>query len=492
MSAPTEHAGTGIPGLDEVLGGGYPRDQVHLIQGASGTGKTTLGLQFVLEGGRVGERSMYIATAETEAEIRQIARSHRWSLENVLVHPLPDLATSDPYVAQTMLHSAEVELPATMESLLAAADEVSPTRLVIDSLAEIRLLAREESWYRRQLMLLKQHFAERRCTVLVIEIPVPDQPVVEAIVSGVIDLDQLALSYGPDRRRLRIRKLRGRDFSTGYHDFRIRTGGMEVYPRLIAAEHYQRFEQSVISSGLFQLDELLGGGLDRGSSTLFIGMTGTGKSLLGTQFAVAAAERGERSAIFVFDERLQTLFQRAAGVGIPLVDHVESGAIHVRQIDPAELTPGEFSHLVRAAVHEDDVRLVVIDSLNGYAYAMPEERFLTVHLHELSSYLNQQGVTSIFVAARHGVAYIDERTPVDVSYIADIVLIFRHFEFGGEMHKAVAVHKRRSGSHERSIRELHIGSDGLTLGPPLRQFRGILTGTPDYYGELLHGDSRNE
>jgi circadian clock protein KaiC len=265
-----------------------------------------------------------------------------------------------------------------------------------------------------------------------------------------------------------------------------------TYPRLIAAEHYRTFEPSVIGSGLPQLNELLGGGLDRGSSTLFIGATGTGKSLLGTQFAVAAAERGERAAIYVFDERIQTLLQRAAGVGIPLEDHVKSSAIQLRQIDPAELTPGEFTHLVRKAVSENDVRLVVIDSLNGYAYAMPEERFLTVHLHELSSYLNQQGVTTISVAARHGTSFMDERTPVDVSYIADIVLLFRHFEFGGEMHKALAVYKRRGGSHERSIRELHIGSEGLSLGPPLRQFRGILTGTPDFHGEMLHGDSRSE
>lgn len=492
MAAPSDHAGSGIPGLDEILGGGFPRDQTHLIQGGSGTGKSTLGLQFLIEGARAGERSMYVPTAETEAEIRHIARSHRWSLENVLIHPLSDLGTSDPYLAQTMLHPAEVELPATMESLLAAIDEVDPSRLVIDSLAEIQLLAREESWYRRQLMLLKQHFAERRCTVLVIEIPVADPSVVEGIVSGALELEQLTSPYGPDRRRLRVRKLRGRSFYTGYHDFRIRTGGIEVYPRLVAARHYRPFEPSEISSGLPQLDELLGGGLDRGSSTLFMGATGTGKSLMATQFAISAAERGERVAIYVFDERLQTLFQRTAGVSLPLERHVESGAIQLRQIDPAELTPGEFSHLVRKAVMEDGVRLVVIDSLNGYAYAMPEERFLTVYLHELASYLNQHEVTTILVMARHGVLYMDDRASFDVSYLTDIVLILRHFEFHGEMHKAIAVHKRRGGGHERSIRELHIGSEGLTLGPPLRQFRGILTGTPYFHGEMLDADRESE
>jgi len=487
MPTSEEYAGSGIDGLDQVLHGGFARGLVYLVQGSSGAGKTTLGLQFLMEGAKHGERVLYLGTSESEEDLRRIAASHRWSLDGVTIYhqPVPEIGDE-----QTILTPAEVELPRTIESMLAVVEEVSPTRVVLDSLAEIRTMAQSELSYRRQLMALKNYFADRRCSVLVIEIPVIHE-MLNSVVNGVLELQQMAPLYGPDRRKIRVAKIRGHDFNTGYHDYKIRTGGIDVFPRLTAAEHRRRFKRELVATGMDELDMMLNGGLIRGTSTLLMGASGTAKSLMATQLVVAAAERGERSVMYVFDERIQTLLQRAEGVGLPLEHHIEQGLIYLRQVDPAELTPGEFSDILKTWVENEDVRLVVIDSLNGYSYAMPDERFLSVHLHELSSYLNQQGVTLVYVMTQHGLLSPERDAPFDVSYVSDTLLLFRYFELGGEIHKALAVYKSRASAHEPSIRELKITSKGLQLGPPLREFRGVLTGAPMYLGERLHGNARD-
>jgi circadian clock protein KaiC len=488
MPGPNENTGSGIAGLDFVLGGGFPRGQLSLLRGASGAGKTTLSLQFLIEGARSGESVLYVGTSETERDIRRIALSHGWTLEGVVLHHhvAPQVGLD-----QTMLHPAEVELPQTIESMLALVKQNSPTRLVIDSLTEIRVLARDELWYRRQLMTLKEYFADNRCTVLLTNIDVDERAALDSIVNAVVELEQITPLYGPDRRRLRVAKVRGQDYSTGYHDYRIRTGGLEVFPRLAAAEHRQRFATEQFSTGVPQLDTMLCGGLTRGTSTLLLGPSGTGKSVMATQLLVAAAERGEQCAFFVFDERVQTLFQRAEGIGLALQRHVDEGRIDVRQIDPAELTSGEFSHTAKDLVENHGLRMLIIDSLNGYAYAMPEEDLLSVHLHELISYLSQQAVTSIFTMTQHGLVSELVQQPFDVSYVADAVILFRPFEFAGQVHKAISVYKNRSGPHESSIRELKIGPGGVEVSDVLRQFQGILSGAPQFIGDKLDGQRRD-
>lgn len=386
-----------------------------------------------------------------------------------------------------MVHPAEVELPRTIEEMLKVVERVRPVRLVIDSMAEIRTLARDEAWYRRQLLALKQHFADKDCTVLLAEIPVEHQPTLNSIVSGVVELEQHAPVYGPDRRRLRVVKMRGQDFSSGYHDFKIRRGGIEVFPRVIAADHRGHQNQGRFGTGIAELDRMLGGGLVRGTSTLLLGPSGTGKSATTTQLAVAAADRGERVAMFVFDERVQTLLDRSHSLGMPLERYVREGMIEIRQIDPAEVTSGEFSHIVKVATEGGNrIDMLVIDSLNGYAYAMPQERLIGVHLHELASFLSQTGVSSVFTMTQHGL-FDRFQQSFDVSYISDTVMLFRHFEFAGRVRKALSVYKMRSGPHETWIRELQFGAGGLTLGPPLRQFQGVLSGTPSYVGDKLQG-----
>ncbi len=487
MSKP--FSASGVDGLDEVLGGGYPRGQISLIRGASGAGKTTLSLQFLMAGARQGERTLYLGTSETEDEIRKIAESHGWSLDGVAVHHHTGQELG---LQQTMIHPAEIELPQAMESMLSIVRQATPDRVVIDSLAEIRVLTQDEFWYRRQLATLKRHFADNRCTVLVVELPSKDQPTLDSILTSIVELTQTTPAYGPDRRRLRIAKVRGQDFAAGYHDYRIRRGGIDVFPRLTAAEHRQALSSEQVSTGLPQLDAMLKGGLSRGTSILLLGPSGTGKSIIATQLAIAAAQRGERSAFYVFDERVHTLYQRAASIGLDLPAHVESGMILVQQIDPAELTSGQFSHAIRELVEKKGMRLLVLDSLNGYAYAMPEERLLSVHLHELSSYLNQRAVTSIFSMTQHGLISENIEQPFDISYVADTVLLFRHFEFAGQIHKAISVYKCRSGPHESTIRELQITANGVQVGKPLTQFQGILTGSPRFTGDRLDVHDRDD
>jgi circadian clock protein KaiC len=472
---------TGIAGLDNILGGGLVRDRLYLLQGDPGSGKTTLALQYLLEGLRQGEKGLYVTLSETTEELTAVAQSHGWSLDNLeiveLVASETDLA-GDTQV--TMYHPSEVELSETTRVVLEAVERVNPSRVVFDSLSEMRLLAQNSLRYRRQILALKQFFIGRRCTVLLLDDRTAEgsDTQLQSIAHGVISLEQLAPEYGAERRRVRIMKLRGTSYRGGYHDFCIKAGGLEVYPRLVAAEHKTAFEKARIASGVPRLDALLGGGPDRGTSTLLLGPAGSGKSTVAVQYAAAAAGRGEHAVIFAFDESCATLEARTAALGVRLEQGSKAGQVKVHQIDPAEVSPGQFAYMVREAVERDHAKVIVIDSLNGYLNAMPEENFLTLQLHELLSYLGRQGVTTMMVVAQHGLMGSAMQTPVDTSYLADSVVLFRYFESRGTVRKAVSVVKKRSGAHEDTIRELRLDSSGIHLSEPLTQFHGILTGVP--------------
>ena len=485
MENPVEQLPTGVAGLDCILGGGLPARHPYLVQGDHGSGKTTFGLQFCRAGVERGERVLFLSTCESEGEIREIAASHGWPLDGVTIHYHDARDTLSEGPEQSVFHPAEVELPRTIEELLSVIDEVNPQRLVIDSLSEIKLLAADLRWFRRQVLMLREELVGRRCTTLFCGGRETVDDPIESIVHGVIDLEQVAPDYGPDRRRLRVRKMRGQPFSSGYHDFRLRTGGLEVYPRLVAAEHRRQCDAATLPSGVPKLDECFGGGVDRGATTLLLGPAGSGKSIIASQYVSAAAERGERSAMYIFDEGVHTLLHRAESLGMDLSRHVDAGTVEVRPIDPAELSPGEFSHCVRHAVVDRGVRLVVIDSLAGYLHAMPSERALTLHLHELLTYLGQQGVTVLMTMSQHGLPGTPRNAPMDLSYIADSVLLLHMFEHAGELCGAMSVYKRRGGRHERTLRELQFGPEGIRIGEPLRQFQKILTGTPEFVGEKL-------
>ena len=475
----TEKASTGVPGLDEVLDGGLPRDRLFLIDGIPGVGKTTLSMQFLLAGVAAGERAMYVTLAETKDELAAVAKSHGWKIDEIAVY---ELLSDIPLGAEdenSIFHPADIELAETMRTLLAEIERVDPDRVVIDSLSELRLQAQSALRYRRQILALKQHFAGRHMTVLMLDDRTTSREDVQlhSIAHGVITLDHLAPEYGGDRRRLRVNKIRGMKVRGGYHDFNIQTGGLVVYPRLVASEHVEPFKEGTVPSGIPELDILLGGGLDRGSSAVLMGPPGSGKSVVSTQFAIAAAARGENVAIFAFDETQRTVRARVTKLGMKLDGH--PGTITLQQIDPAEMPPGEFAAHVRHAVEHERARVVVIDSLNGYLNAMPQENFLTLQLHELLAYLSQQGVLTLLVVAQHGVMGVVE-TPVDISYLADAVLLLRHFESAGRLRKALSVLKKRGGAHESTIRELFIGPVGLRLGPALDEFQGVLSGTPAF------------
>ncbi|MET0441635.1 MAG: ATPase domain-containing protein [Casimicrobiaceae bacterium] len=472
---------TGIAGLDEILCGGLTPDRVYLVEGVPGSGKTTLALQFLLEGVRRGERVLYVTLSETESELQGIAQSHGWSLEGIDVRELaPSEASLSPDDQYTMFHPSEVELSETTKAILADVDRLKPSRVVFDSLSEMRLLAGNPLRYRRQLLALKQFFVGRKCTVVLLDDMTNNNHdlQVQSIVHGVVRLEQLNPEYGGERRRLIVLKYRGVAMRGGYHDYVIRKGGLIVYPRLVARQHPVEAPAGWLPSGVPAIDALLGGGLERGSSTLLIGAAGTGKSTLAAQFAVEAASRGEHAAMFIFDESLVTLQRRTAGVGIGLTQHVSEGRITVQPVDPAELSPGEFAHAIMACVEQRKARIVVIDSLNGYMAAMPEERFLIAQLHELLAYLGHAGVATILIAAHQGLIGSNMQSPVDASYLADSVILMRYFEARGEVRQAVSVMKKRGGPHERTIREFRFTSDGLQVGEPLREFRGVLTGVP--------------
>jgi circadian clock protein KaiC len=460
----------GIQGLDDVLAGGLERDRVYLLEGAPGTGKTTAAMSFLIEGARRGDASLYVTLSETEDELRRTATSHGWSLDGVELFELtPPESLLDEKQQQSLLYSSDLELGETTRMIFEIVEAKKPRRVVIDSLSEIRLLAQSSLRYRRQVLALKHYFARHGATVLLLDDLTTDvnDKTVHSVAHAVIQLQELAPEYGAERRRLRIIKYRGRRFRGGYHDFTIKTGGLEVYPRIVAAEHKTRF--------------LLGGGIERGSSALILGPAGTGKSLFALNFATAAVKRGERAALFIFDEEVGLLFDRMRPLGIDLQALHDSGDLLIEQIDAAELSPGEFAARVRRCVAEQSIRTVVIDSLNGYQAAMPEEQFLVLHIHELLQYLNRQGASTLLTVAQHGLVG-DMKAPVDVTYLADTVILLRYFEALGNVRRAVSVIKKRSGAHEKTIREFSIGERGLTLGEPLAGFQGILRGVPNFVG----------
>lgn len=478
---------TGIAGLDDILTGGLPKNRLYLVKGTPGVGKTTLALQFLLEGVRKGERVLYITLSETEDEIRQVAASHGWSLEGVHLYELTSAEQTLRLDDESDLYAtADVDLKETVRVLLDEVNRTKPQRVVFDSMSEIRLLAQSPIRYRRQLLSLKQHFAGRECTVLLLDDRTGEanDVQVESLAHGVLLMEQIPMDYGADRRRLRVSKLRGSTFRSGFHDFVVRTGGLSVFPRLIASEHRTTALSESLPSGIEALDALLGGGVDRSTATLLVGPAGVGKSAIVTQFACAAASRGETATMFLFEERIGTLRRRAQHLGIALDAQVEAGKVRVQQIDPAELTPDEFSHLVRRGVEDDGARVVVIDSLNGYYTAMPEARSLTLQMHELLSYLSERGVASFLTVAQAGLVGTAMTSPVDVSYLADTIIMLRYFEAQGRMRKAISVVKKRSGAHEDTIRDVRFGRDGIHLGDPLTNMRGVLTGVPELVDQV--------
>ena len=480
-ATPPARVATGVEGLDHVLEGGFPANHIYLVEGDPGTGKTTLSLQFLLEGAQRGESCLYVTLSETKAELEAVASSHGWSLEGVSIHELVPLADSlKPESQYTIFHPSETELSETTSAVIEEVERVNPSRIVFDSLSEMRLLAQDALRYRRQILALKQYFIGRQCTVLLLDDKTSDRQdlQLQSIVHGVLSLEHLAVDYGSERRRLRIIKMRGSRFRGGYHDFNLDTGGLVVFPRLVAAEHRQPSTPGIVSSGVAELDALMGGGLNRGSNALILGPTGAGKSTMSAQFAVAAAARGEKTAVFIFDEVVDTFADRAEGIGTNIHKYLDDGLISLQQIDPAELAPGEFAHTVRRAVDRDGARVVVIDSLNGYLNSMPEERFLTLQMHELLTYLNQRGVVTLLVMAQHGFMGAAMASPIDISYLADTVLLLRYFETHGAVGRALSVMKKRSGAHENTIREVQITSSGIHLGPPLTDFHGVLSGIP--------------
>lgn len=484
---------TGIPGLDFVLGGGFPADNLYLLEGAPGTGKTTLALQFLLAGVAAGEPVLYITLAETAGELKAIAASHGWSTDGIEVLELvPPAEQLEPDAQYTVFHPAEVELGQTMARIREAVERLRPRRVVLDSLSEMRLLAAEPLRLRRQVLALKYFFVGRQCTVVLLDDVRSQESDLQfaSIAHGVVALEQLALEYGAERRRLRVLKLRGKRYRGGYHDFTIRTGGLDVFPRLIAAEYPLAKLLPPLQCGNEELDQLTGGGLDRGSSALFVGPAGVGKSVLATQYAVAAAMQGEHVMVYLFDERVRTYLARADGLGMDVKPAMRSGRLEISQIDPADVSPGQFAHMVVDAVERKRTSLIVIDSLSGYMNAMPGEQLLMIHLHELFSYLAQRGVTALIPLAQHGPLAHGSSQGAEISYLADAIILLRYFEAGGAVRQAISVLKKRSGSHEHTIREYRIGPGGYELGEPLRAFRGVLTGVPEYLGlqEPLLGD----
>ncbi|RUW35272.1 circadian clock protein KaiC [Mesorhizobium sp. M1A.F.Ca.IN.020.06.1.1] len=481
----TERVSTGSEGLDDILGGGLDPDRMYLYEGRPGTGKTTIALQFLLQGVQLGERVLYVTLSETRRELALVAKRHGWTLDGIeLFELVPPETSLDPERELTILHPAEVELSETTNLVFEKVAALNPSRVVFDSLSELRLLAQNSLRYRRQVLALKHFFAARRCTVVLLDdLSSADSDLqLHSICHGVINLEQLALDYGAERRRIRVIKMRGIRFRGGYHDFTIVKGGLRIFPRLIAAEHHTKFAGDPTPTGNAELDKMLGGGIERGTNALFIGGAGVGKSSLALTFALAAADRGEHAVYFAFDEGLGTIEGRAQTLGMPLEEALAAGKIRLQQIDPAELSPGEFAAGVRASVERDGARIVVIDSLNGYLNAMPDERFLILQMHELLTYLGQQGVTTILILAQHGLVG-PMATPLDISYLSDAVLMLRYFEFGGSVRRALSVVKKRSSNHEHTIREFQLTPTGIALGPPLTQFSGIFSGTPIYNGD---------
>lgn len=489
-------AATGIEGLDDILSGGLSRGHVFLLEGEPGTGKTTVALQFLIAGAQAGERTLYITLSETERELRQGAQSHGWAIPDNMhifeLTPADDLLNAEHQ--QSLLYSSDLELGEATRQIFEVVEQVKPTRVVLDSLSEIRLLAQSSLRYRRQILAIKHYFVRYDATVLLLDDLTTESldKTVHSVAHGVIRLEELTPAYGAERRRVRVVKYRGQKYRGGFHDFTIMGDGVHVFPRLVAAEHRSGYLRQQLSSGIDGLDALLGGGIETGSSTLILGPAGTGKSLISTIFAVAAVNRGEKAALFIFDEELGLLFERMKNMGIDLDALQKTGNLLIEQVDAAELSPGEFSHRVRRCVDDAGIKTVIIDSINGYQAAMPEENALVLHMHELLLYLNRKGAATYMTVAQHGLVG-DMQAPVDITYLADTVVLLRYFEALGKVRRAISIIKKRTGSHESTIREYRISGKGLTIGEPLEAFQGVLRGVPTYLGEgnpLLKDDLR--
>ena len=476
---------TGCDGLDKILNGGFPRGRLYLVEGDPGAGKNTLALQFTREGVSKSERTLYITLSESRADLSHAAQSHGLSIENIeIVELLPNEGDLLPEQQYTVFHPAEVELNDRMQRIVKEIQRVRPERLVIDALSELRMLAKDPLRYRRQILSLKDFMAGQECTVLLLDDRSSRDPDLQlhSVVHGVVSMDKVPREYGKTRRQMEIVKLRGTAYHEGFHDYAIVTGGVVVFPRLVAADSRSDQPPEPVSSGIAELDALTGGGLDRGTSTLLIGPAGCGKTSIAVQWSVTAAKRGESCVLFSFEEAPSTMMMRAAGLGIDLRPHVASGKIVIERIDPAEMSPGELVAKVQQHVENANVRMVVLDSLNGYLQSMPGEQFLAVHLHELLAYLGNHGVLTLMVLAQAGTIGWPLQSAVDVSYLADNILLLRYFENKGEVCQAISTIKRRSGSHEHAIRELKLGPDRIRIGRPLHDFQGVLTGTPTFLG----------
>ena len=479
---PTRRISTGIPGLDDILGGGLTAERVYLVEGTPGTGKTTLGMQFLLDGVARGECGLYITLSETADELDAVAESHGWSLDGLSIFELASDEALDPEAQQSILHPAEIELGETTRGVMEQVDKLSPSRVVFDSLSEMRLLAQNPLRYRRQILALKQFFASRACTVLMLDDKTSqsDQHL-HSIAHGVISLEQLAKEFGRERRRINVMKMRGIKFRGGYHDYVLETGGIQIFPRLVASEHVRALDLQTRSTGSPGLDALFGGGLVAGTNTLFVGPSGVGKTTVVVRCMLSALERGEKAAYYLFDEGLATFFARAKALNLDLRPHLDSGLLAVRHIDPAELAPGQFAQMLRDAVEIDKAAFIAIDSLNAYLQAMPGEQFLMLQMHELLAYLNQQGVTTALILGEHGLIGEVVRD-VDLSYLADSTMLLRFFESGGKLRRAATVSKNRTANHALTIHELLLGTGGVEVGDALEGFEGVLTGLPTYRG----------
>jgi circadian clock protein KaiC len=485
---------TGVAGLDAILGGGLPSQHLYLVEGTPGTGKTTLALQFLLAGASENQHGVYVTLSETKHELHEVAASHGWSLEGVDIVELAAEGSGVPDEPYTVFHPAELELQQTMAAVLAAIDRSKPGLVVLDSLSEMRLLARDPLRFRRQILALKQFFAGRQTTVLLLDDKTASDGDLQlhSLAHGVIVLEHVALEYGAERRRLQVTKLRGQPFWGGFHDFRIRTGGVVVYPRIATGTPALNTDVHLVKSGSAPLDKLLGGGLQLGSSLLITGAAGTGKSVLSTQYACAATMRGERVRFYLFDERLNSFMLRTNGLGMDISEAVHDGRLMLEQIEPTQMSPGEFANEVARAVDEEHVSLIIIDSINGYMQSMPEERLLAIQIHELLSYLSNRRVTSIMTLVQQGIFGHPIDEAAEVSYLADTVVLLRYFEVLGSVRQAISVVKKRSGDHERTIRECRVAKGGMSLGEPLSEFQGVLTGVPQYFGTvepLMHNEA---